>query len=370
MKDNKKVNLVLEGGGVKGIGLVGAITELEEQGYSWNCIGGTSAGAIVATLLAVGYTGKDLYDIISELNFTEIMDDESVRKDFLKVEKMVLRAINKKRFWAILFSLIPRLFLILKLWKRLWQNEGLFNGEYVVEKVRELIKEKKSNSRYTFADLARENDGNDSKLSLMVTDITNGRLLILPRDLDKLNSSPEQMEIAQAMRMSMSFPLFFKPKKVPISDKDFVVLMDGGILSNFPYWYIDGLAEASEKPRPATVGILLDEGPRPGIMNLWGIIDALLYTMISPLDRMGHRALNNRIVKVRVDTRAAEKGTTREISTLDFDLPKADKEALYENGRAAAREQIPLFNRDETEKPALEVMKDWSRRKGTAAEAA
>ena len=46
MQNNRTVNLVLEGGGVKGTGLVGAIECLEEEGYSWNYIGGTSAGAI------------------------------------------------------------------------------------------------------------------------------------------------------------------------------------------------------------------------------------------------------------------------------------------------------------------------------------
>ena len=41
-------DLVLEGGGVKGIGLVGAISVLEEHGYVFHRVAGTSAGAIVA----------------------------------------------------------------------------------------------------------------------------------------------------------------------------------------------------------------------------------------------------------------------------------------------------------------------------------
>lgn len=43
---------VFEGGGVKGIGLVGAIAVAEEKGYRWVNVAGTSAGAIVAALLA------------------------------------------------------------------------------------------------------------------------------------------------------------------------------------------------------------------------------------------------------------------------------------------------------------------------------
>ena len=48
----KKADLVLEGGGVKGIGLVGAVLTLHEQGYEFPRAAGTSAGAITAALVA------------------------------------------------------------------------------------------------------------------------------------------------------------------------------------------------------------------------------------------------------------------------------------------------------------------------------
>jgi NTE family protein len=369
MKDSKTVNLVLEGGGVKGIGLVGAIEELEAAGYSWDYIGGTSAGAIVATLLAVGYTGRELYEVISgtDLDFINIMDDVPVRQDFFNVQKRLSRAIEKKRSFGILFSVLRSASRMRKLVRRLQQNYGLFNGEYIVEKVRDLIEKKTGSRRYTFADLAKANEGDPTKLSLMVTDITNGRLLILPRDLPKLHSSPEKMEIAQAMRMSMSFPFFFKPVRVRIPDQE-ILIMDGGVLSNFPYWYIDGLAETSKEPHP-TVGILLAESPGAGITDLGGIFTALLNTMISPLDRAGHRALSTRIVKVT--TSVEQDGQTRDISTLAFDLGQKEKDLLYDNGRKAAREFIPMFERTtEKQKSATQIMNDWSADKNASAAAA
>ena len=368
MKENKTVNLVLEGGGVKGIGLVGAITELEDQGYSWNYIGGTSAGAIVATLLAVGYTGKELYKIITELDLTEIMDDVSVKEDFFKVEQLVWPSVKKKRILLGLLLLLLKPIRTLRLFLRLKRNHGLFNGEYIVTKVRELIYQKTHKECYTFADLASENGGDESKLSLMVTDITNGRLLILPRDLkDKLNKLPEETEIVEAMRMSMSFPLFFKPKEVSVPQAKPIVLMDGGILSNFPFWYIEGLEEERRKPHP-TVGVLLDEGPRNGIKDLSGIIEAILYTMISPLDRMGHRALNDHIVRVNTQTEKA--GVNNEISTFAFNLPSTDKVNLYNNGRTAAQEWIQKFEKEILKKePVEEKMKKWPRQEGTSSAA-
>jgi NTE family protein len=48
----RKADLVLEGGGVKGIGLLGAVLVLADAGYSFPRVAGTSAGAIVASLVA------------------------------------------------------------------------------------------------------------------------------------------------------------------------------------------------------------------------------------------------------------------------------------------------------------------------------
>ena len=62
--NDKFCDLVCEGGGIKGIALLGAIYYLNEQGYEFKKIAGTSAGAIVASLLAVGYKGNELKDAI------------------------------------------------------------------------------------------------------------------------------------------------------------------------------------------------------------------------------------------------------------------------------------------------------------------
>ena len=59
-KENLRADAVFEGGGVKGIGLVGAVAVAEERGYQWVNIAGTSAGAIVAALLAVGYSVAEI----------------------------------------------------------------------------------------------------------------------------------------------------------------------------------------------------------------------------------------------------------------------------------------------------------------------
>ena len=65
---------VFEGGGIKGIGLVGAFTRVEEKGIRFNGVAGTSAGSIVAALYAAGYTAQELKRILTEMDFSQLLD--------------------------------------------------------------------------------------------------------------------------------------------------------------------------------------------------------------------------------------------------------------------------------------------------------
>ena len=69
------VDLVFEGGGVKGIALVGAYSVLEEQGYEPQNMAGASAGAIVAALIAAGYNAAQLREIIAGLDYDRFKDE-------------------------------------------------------------------------------------------------------------------------------------------------------------------------------------------------------------------------------------------------------------------------------------------------------
>ena len=69
MTEHEKCDLVLEGGGVKGIALVGALSVLEEAGYRFERVAGTSAGAIVGSLVAAGIPAADLVDILKGLDY-------------------------------------------------------------------------------------------------------------------------------------------------------------------------------------------------------------------------------------------------------------------------------------------------------------
>jgi NTE family protein len=70
----KKTDLVFEGGGVKGIALVGALSLLVEQGYDVPNPAGASAGAVVAILYASGYSAEEAHTRIADQNFGAFLD--------------------------------------------------------------------------------------------------------------------------------------------------------------------------------------------------------------------------------------------------------------------------------------------------------
>ena len=72
---------VFEGGGVKGIGLVGAVSEIEKAGYVFENLAGTSAGAIVAALLAVGYKADEIKKEMERLNYNDFKDEGLLDKE-------------------------------------------------------------------------------------------------------------------------------------------------------------------------------------------------------------------------------------------------------------------------------------------------
>ena len=146
------VDLVFEGGGVKGIGLAGALATLEEQGYLPQNVAGTSAGAISAALLAAGYSAAELREIIMALDYREFQD----------------------RAWEDRVPLFERsLSMLLDL--------GLYEGDYFLRWIRERLEAKDVR---TFADLVHPDFADDpkfrSRLQVIASDVTTARAARAP----------------------------------------------------------------------------------------------------------------------------------------------------------------------------------------------
>ncbi len=166
-------NLVFEGGGVKGIAYVGAMEVLKKEGILQNIkrVGGTSAGSINAVLFASGFSNQETYSELNKLNFNDFKDDS----------------------WGILRDM-----------NRLKNEYGWYKGDNFREWIGDLLKNKVGSSNVTFKAL-QEHTSIDLFVYASNLSTNFGEVY-----------SPEhtpRMQVADAVRRSMSIPLFFRAVK-------------------------------------------------------------------------------------------------------------------------------------------------------------
>jgi NTE family protein len=70
----KNISLALGGGGTKGFAHIGVIRQLEKEGYSIKAVAGTSAGSIVGSLYATGFTTYEIEKFSTTLKFSDIFN--------------------------------------------------------------------------------------------------------------------------------------------------------------------------------------------------------------------------------------------------------------------------------------------------------
>jgi NTE family protein len=294
-------DLVLEGGGVKGIGLVGALSVLEERGYEFHRIAGTSAGAIVGALVAAGIPMADLQKIMWAVDYNKFQDAATFSR-FGPIGKGI----------AILF------------------HDGIYKGQYLLDWLTEQLA---TVGKHTFADLRLDDPDASAdlqhtyRLVVMTSDLSAGRLVRLPWDYqERLKRDPDGEKIAAAVRMSMSIPLFFQPWRD--GDSCFV---DGGMLSNFPVDVFD--RNDGQAPRWPTFGIKLsgrpdaNQTPAP-IGGPIGLLKGMVGTMTNFHDQMylDKPSVTDRTIFVDCG----------QVKATDFHITDTDKRMLFDNGRAAA----------------------------------
>lgn len=277
---------VFSGGGLKGFALVGACQVLEEKGYRFQRVAGTSAGAILASFIAVGYTAEEIEELLDELDLAALLDP---RKRILPLPLMK--------------------------WLQLYWRMGLYQGKALETWFLEKLALK---GVYSFSDLP------SGALKLVASDLTNGRILVLPDDLERYGISPGSFPIARALRMSCGIPFFFEPVKLKVGSGDTIVV-DGGVLSNFPLWIFDN--DNGKKGRPV-LGLKLsggeDEMQERKINNSLQLFEALFSTMKNAHDnRYISRKHEKDIIFIPVEG----------YSATEFDLSEEKKMELIEIGR-------------------------------------
>ena len=320
----KPADLVLSGGGVKGIGLVGAVVALMDGGYRAQRVSGTSAGSIVGAIVAAASMGDQL-------------DPEEVKELALQLD-------YHKFTDAGTLERLPVLgpsFAVLR-------GTGIYKGDYAHDWVRSQLK---NLGVRTFGDLAIDDDNLPAeqryKLVVTVADVTTGQLVRLPWDYRRVYGlDPDEQSVADAVRASMSIPFYFRPVTLTSSTGLTSTLVDGGILSNFP---IDSLDRTDRRPpRWPSFGVTvlpnLPEGndkviPALAPLRLLGpphLLESVITTVLVGRDQsyLSQPWVNARTIRV----------DSTDVGFLDFDISNNEIEALYVKGYDAAQKFLSSWD--------------------------
>jgi len=243
-------NLIMKGGGIRGIAYGGALQELESRGVLAHItrVGGTSAGAIQAALLAVGYSPTAIIDIINRTPVQRLNDGQ---------------------------------FIFIGGGSRLLRQYGWYRGDQLTKYICELVGRQTQRPNLTLAELhalALAQPGHYRDLYTTGTNLTLQRTQVFGYE-----SHPD-MRVADAVRISMSIPLYFRAvlldadNKViqgrPKAGQPTQVLVDGGLLANYPLHIFDqpqflpaGLPPGTTA-NPETLGLRLDRAEQIALDTL------------------------------------------------------------------------------------------------------
>lgn len=335
-----RCDLALEGGGVKGIGLVGAVLVLAEAGYKIQRVAGTSAGAIAASLIAAlvehGDAMPKLKGELDTLNFKKFMPEGPLRK--------VVGLVPPGRYLADAVVLATR--------------KGLYPGTYLKTWLEPILT---GLGIDTFGDLkiTQEQDPGMSlpperryRLVVHTSDITRGQLVRLPWDYDYYGVNRDEQSVVDAVRASMSIPFFFRPVEFtsekagvptprPGGDTTTehyapgtVTWVDGGMLENFPIDAFDRIDGGI--PRWPTIGIKLSKlqesyPATTACSTVFTEATRCIGTMMSEWDRYNIEE-TTAARTIFVDNAG--------ITATQFNLTKADQDTLFLNGVKAATQFV------------------------------
>lgn len=272
------VDLVMEGGGVLGIALVGYTHVLEKAGIRFLGIGGTSAGAINAVMLAalgrpVDEKSDQLAHLLANMPIASFIDGDADARDFSSA------VLNKARMTKLLWKAI-------QVMDNLKEDLGLHPGDAFLKWLTAALagagvrttKELEARLADVPASLRmRSGIGSGDALSpgekagrlaMVAADVTTETKVEFPRMAHLYWQDPGAVNPASYARASMSIPFFFHPYRVSGCPKNTaaqwasagycgvlpheVIFMDGGIMSNFP---INLFHEPYRVPLAPTFGV-------------------------------------------------------------------------------------------------------------------
>lgn len=321
-------NLVLEGGGVKGIAFVGAIKELAEKNQlnDLKAVAGSSAGGITAAMLAIGMDVAKIESTLKATNFSTFLH---------KSDKPWYDPRKYPEVATQLESLLVD------------NKHGFSDGTTFLTWFEDLLTAQIGDKDITFKQLHERQQDNPllKDLKLTGTNITSCEAQIF----DHIQTP--NMRVADAVRITMSFPGAFAAYEVEIGGKP-QLFIDGGVACNFPMHVFDstdylptGVTFDENGQNPATVGILVDSkeemekilwGKKQNKQKKLGLF-SFFSKIISGLQADGiNTKPGQRIIQIYDE----------EVGTLDFNLSEKNQNKLVASGQNAAATWVENYRGD------------------------
>jgi NTE family protein len=378
--------LVFQGGGIKGIAYLGAIEVLfsrfvDRAKIKATC--GSSAGGIMAFLIALGFSHAEMTQELQSLQFTDLMDSDyrdkllylMENKDQLKLAAKGIAAdlarVGKFKHAPsgavsaasnlVKTTATPDMKLLMKALNLLNKEQfGLFPGNYIRERVFERMIQQQTGIPYcTFAELHQLHLQNPEKykdLYLTGANISREQVEIFSHE-----ATPNDI-ISDAMRITVSIPGFYEwhsrhvkvnGSRVKFSED---VYVDGGLTEKYPLWVFDRVKylpqgdQTSEEiiQNPHTLGFRLvdsdkveaytmgsevkpSQKPTDGISYFWKI-----FSTINHKQEADHRKNQEAYRTIYIDHMG--------IPAVQFDLNPVKQQALIAKGREATTTQFSSLN--------------------------
>jgi len=283
--DGPRIGLVLSGGGARGAAHVGVLEVLDRLRIPIHCIAGTSMGAVVGAMYALGLSAKEIRRIVSDVNWNRGFVDEFPR------ERLSLRRKDEEDEFLIKFELglrngtlnLPR---------------GVIQGHSLHLLLKELV---------GGAALVQDFDQLPIPFRAVATDIEKAQAVALAEG-----------DLATALQASMAIPGVFSPVEL-----DGRLLVDGGVSNNLPISVVREMG--------ADIIIAVDAGtpltPRDELNSVVAILDQLTNVLTQENMRLQKNFLGTQDVYIRPDL--------GEYTATDFGLVTE----IVDLGRIAAEQQ-------------------------------
>ncbi len=339
---------VFAGGGVKGVALAGALSAANKNDINFVGYGGASAGAIIAYLSAIGYSGEKIYHKMLEYILQQMLfEDEGAElielKKFISDISGIPSSIKKlnsggtsQEFFVnakgVYFSTVDFFKAFAKLGKTkksimtVINNFGLYDTEHLKNTLISWTEDLDPNlldynKKISFVELF-----NKKEIDLRVV---SSNLISKKASVYTYKETPD-FDVISAVCASASYPFLFNPHMDEQS-----ILIDGGLSSNLPMFMFKDEIDKYNRPLYA-FELYKENSTNVDEVTFFPYIGRLIDTALEASDHVISGMLNAKRVTIRVPD---------DIDTLDVQINKIDVMRLYYTGYINGRD---FFEKDRT----------------------